>query len=755
MSKSYLWLLVSSALAAVAPAAQTTFSEAHPVFVNRCGQCHAVVGFGGFDIADPNIHSAYFDSQQPSYWAPGQTKGYAAYQRILNGSMPPTGGCTGDPILDLGQPGCLTAMEHAVLQAWIQDGQLGPSSSAGVNPNFDVRVVAQTGLALSFIHEVAIDDAATVVFRGQDAQGSGLFRVSAPGPLQRVTSPGSDLYDGLAVRAASPSFAVTRRRSGGAAYSVERWPIAGGPPTVLGASPTDFAIPQPHFDVAPDGRIAFWEHVGTQQRLLVGHGSPFQAAYTSPIGAASTSAPSIASDGRVAFRDNSGGILRVEPRTSLVTTVADATSGFALPLGPPQISDDGEWVFFSGNRGFGPGLIAWTSTTSPPTFLHLAGEQLEGVDSGAALTLRDMWSRSSTPDVSTLRAAFTGVVNGELGFYAASFRVRGAAVGAPYIGGGAPRQVLAQGATISGSIVAAPNTQARFNNLGALACTVALSGGPLAIVRAVPRGSADGPVRHVRLAFKRVLDANGKAHPAWSDSNVARMVRRLNDVLERNNKVGLRFEVDGAVVALPDPAATLGGPSWFDVVGAPASYEFAAAANPTATDWRTDAINVYLVDSLGGACGVSSYPPGHPCNAGTSEIVLLAPTSCGAANPTEGLTLSLVRQLGVYFGLSPTHETLCRGAESPAACAFPYDTGSAQVPGDGLRGTPFNPDATGTGDPFLLNAVWGACPHTLESVRQNALAGYATDAASAALTAGQIAAMLESARTTRAHVLVP
>lgn len=755
MTKSYVWLVASSALCAIAAGAQTTFSEAHPVFVSRCNQCHAVVGFGGFDIANPNIHAAYFDSQQPSYWAPGETKGYAAYLRILNGSMPPNGGCTGDPILDLGQPGCLTAAEQSVLQAWIGDGQLGPASSTGVNPNFDVRVVAQTGLALSFIHEVALDDTSTIVFRGQDAQGSGLFRVGAPGPLQRVTTPGSDLYEGLAVRAAAPSFAVTRRRSGGSNFSIERWPIAGGPPTVLGASPTDFTTPQPHFDVASDGRVAFWAHIGTQQRLLVGHASPFDVAYSSPIGAASNLAPSIAGDGRVAFRDNFGGILLADPLTGVIATVVDATSGFVLPLGPPQISADGAWVFFSGDRGFGPGLIAWTSSTSPPTFLHLAGERLEGVDSGATLTLRDMWSRSSTPDVGALRAAFTGVVNGELGFYAASFRRRGSAAGAPYFGGGAPRQVLASGATISGSIVAAPSSQARFNNVGALACTVALSGGPLAIVRAIPRGGPDGPVRRVRLAFKRVLDANGKGDLAWSDSSVARIVRRLNDALERGNHVGLRFEIDSAVVDLPDPAATIGGPSWFNAVGALASYESAAAANAAATDWRNDAINVYLVNALGGACGASSYPPGHPCNSGSSEIVFLAPTNCGAVNLSEGLTLSLARQLGVYFGLSPTHEALCRGADTPTTCAFPYYNGSAPIPGDGLRDTPFDPDPTGNGDPLLLNAIWGACPPTLEAVRQNALGSYAIDSAKVALTAVQITAMLESARTTRAHVVVP
>lgn len=111
----------------------TTFSDVHPVFVTRCSACHSVAGFGGFDIANTNIASAYFDSQLPSYYSPGQTKGFASVQRMLDGTMPLSGGCSGDPLQDAGNPACASAAEYALLQAWLQDGQLGPVPSTGTS----------------------------------------------------------------------------------------------------------------------------------------------------------------------------------------------------------------------------------------------------------------------------------------------------------------------------------------------------------------------------------------------------------------------------------------------------------------------------------------------------------------------------------------------------------------------------------------------------------------------------------------------
>ncbi|MFO1009942.1 MAG: hypothetical protein U1F29_07760 [Planctomycetota bacterium] len=125
MFRTVLSLCFVVALAVVG-SAQTTFSSVHPIFQAKCTPCHVTGGSGGFNIGHPNPNTAYFHSQLASYYSPGNTKGYASLVRILDGSMPFGGGCTGDPTQDAGNGACLTASEQALIAAWITDGQLPP-----------------------------------------------------------------------------------------------------------------------------------------------------------------------------------------------------------------------------------------------------------------------------------------------------------------------------------------------------------------------------------------------------------------------------------------------------------------------------------------------------------------------------------------------------------------------------------------------------------------------------------------------------
>ncbi len=111
--------------------AQTTFSDVHPIFRAYCMPCHVNVGSGGMNIASASITTAYADSQLLSYYTPGQTKGFASLVRIQNGDMPLGTGCTGDPLLDAGNPTCLKAADQARIQDWINDGQLPPVNTTG------------------------------------------------------------------------------------------------------------------------------------------------------------------------------------------------------------------------------------------------------------------------------------------------------------------------------------------------------------------------------------------------------------------------------------------------------------------------------------------------------------------------------------------------------------------------------------------------------------------------------------------------
>jgi len=122
----------SIAILWTAPAlAQTPFDAVHPIFRDRCADCHSTQGSGGFDIANGDIASAYAESQLPSYFVSGQTKGFASLVRIQNGDMPLGAGCSGDPTIDAPIPACLTSIELAQIQAWIQDGQHPPLPIAG------------------------------------------------------------------------------------------------------------------------------------------------------------------------------------------------------------------------------------------------------------------------------------------------------------------------------------------------------------------------------------------------------------------------------------------------------------------------------------------------------------------------------------------------------------------------------------------------------------------------------------------------
>ncbi|MEY4783391.1 MAG: hypothetical protein RIR41_1326, partial [Pseudomonadota bacterium] len=124
--------LFAALLIGVVPAvAQTPFNDVHPVYLANCSTCHAVSGFGGFNIAASNIATAYQQSQLASYYSPGQTKGFATLVRIQNGTMPQGAGCSGNPTQDTGLASCVTAGEQAAIAAWLADGQAGPVQQTG------------------------------------------------------------------------------------------------------------------------------------------------------------------------------------------------------------------------------------------------------------------------------------------------------------------------------------------------------------------------------------------------------------------------------------------------------------------------------------------------------------------------------------------------------------------------------------------------------------------------------------------------
>lgn len=90
--------------------------DVQPILVRRCGLCH-----GG--LADLEVRSYASIRSPSSFCAPGTSKGECSLLRVRDGTMPMGGGCSGDPTRDVGNPSCLDAAEHALLEAWVRDGQ--------------------------------------------------------------------------------------------------------------------------------------------------------------------------------------------------------------------------------------------------------------------------------------------------------------------------------------------------------------------------------------------------------------------------------------------------------------------------------------------------------------------------------------------------------------------------------------------------------------------------------------------------------
>ena len=165
--------------------AQSTFDSVHPIYRARCAACHSQIGQGGFNIAAADIGLAYADSQLSSYYSPGQTKGFATLVRIKNGGMPLGAGCTGNPTVDAPNPACLTAGEIALLQAWIQDGQLAPLPTTGSTFCFGNG----SGAACACPNAAAIDGgcANSLHTNGGKLTAAGTASLAADGLILRVS----------------------------------------------------------------------------------------------------------------------------------------------------------------------------------------------------------------------------------------------------------------------------------------------------------------------------------------------------------------------------------------------------------------------------------------------------------------------------------------------------------------------------------------------------------------------------------------
>jgi hypothetical protein len=101
--------------------AVTVYADVKPIFMAKCGMCHAGTGSGS--TAHKLAESAD-DAKKASYTGAcmGKPKGECSLIRVKAGTMPFGKGCTGNPANDASKPDCLTQEEQDKLQAWITGG---------------------------------------------------------------------------------------------------------------------------------------------------------------------------------------------------------------------------------------------------------------------------------------------------------------------------------------------------------------------------------------------------------------------------------------------------------------------------------------------------------------------------------------------------------------------------------------------------------------------------------------------------------
>ena len=154
------------------------------------------------------------------------------------------------------------------------------------------------------------------------------------------------------------------------------------------------------------------------------------------------------------------------------------------------------------------------------------------------------------------------------------------------------------------------------------------------------------------VSVKRVLGPGGFPSPAWSIPTVELWVDDASAIFQQ---AGIELVLD-EIVDFPDPMVPA---SWFDATVANMSaMESAAEGDPGAFAWRTDAINVYLVNDLD-AGGICSFPTHVPHN----DLILIQPN---ILNDSVGLA----HEIGHYLSLRHTHANHeGAGAECPGGAS--------------------------------------------------------------------------------------
>lgn len=185
----------------------------------------------------------------------------------------------------------------------------------------------------------------------------------------------------------------------------------------------------------------------------------------------------------------------------------------------------------------------------------------------------------------------------------------------------------------------------------------------LIVVGPVVAQSSFAPLA-ARVSVKRIVTPQGDFPPEWDDECLVSMVDEASRALMKTANVAL---VLTEIVDVVDPG---GAASWFNLDAQNrAGYEATAEANAGYYAWRSDAINVYCVDTAALTLFPCLFPTG---DSGQADMVVITP------NVDDGVRFA--HEICHFFNLRHTHANYepsiggCGGAAGDCVADTPPDS---------------------------------------------------------------------------------
>lgn len=451
-------------------------------------------------------------------------------------------------------------------------------------------------------------------------------------------------------------------------------------------------------------------------------------------------------------------IFLLAPDLLNATVLASTATGFGALGEKPDISDNGDFVVFAGNRGAGDGVyVGYRTDGGQPVVAPVAGDGADAftaIDRDQRVCVREIQSErvqqptdpnASVPRRSLLSVCFVGTKGGVQGVWVVDVLASRTDANL-FVRKGEPHLVAAVGGIVGGKTISSLTLSDSLNPCSSVACRASFSDGTAGVLRAARRAAPTMP-RQVRIHANRVF-GGGLPAPLWTVANVAEVVARAGTLLA---PAGIELVLTG----IHDVTDPLAGAFLFDFdTSILQAAELAIRSSPAQYGWQPDAINVYLVNSIDGpvtaaTLGVASFPLRNGTGGESLEVVFVRPGYQPFHTPAaiDESAETLAHELGHYLGLFHTHAT-STGIEVPptAVPAATYAAINGCRAGDLLADTPPDPN-----DQSTLATWYGVGGPAYATVFTNLMSYYPN---ATTVTPGQVARANQTLDLLRAGVLV-